>query len=137
MELIHLLEVDAGEVSSVTQLIFPQFWIWVHPGNGILLITASFIIHHVVGPSQLRVVDSGLFALACAFTLCEDNNPARRRFLQASMRVHYNELVTSSLSNLVGNFSHVVMEGIYEDVSTLSSHRLTCKKNWFIRIKIL
>jgi len=35
---------------------------------------SSVIVHHVVVPSQLGVVDCGLFALAYAFTLCEGSN---------------------------------------------------------------
>ncbi len=83
----------------------------------------SVSIHHVVVPSQLGVVDCGLFALAYAFTLCEGHNPARLQFHQNRMREHYNLLLTSSASCPVANFPHDVLKTNGEDLMT--THHLS------------
>ncbi len=83
----------------------------------------SAVVHHIVVPSQLGVVDCGLFALAYAFTLCDGSNPARLHFHQNRMREHYNQLLTSSASSPVTNFPHDVIQVDGEDLMT--THHLS------------
>ena len=68
--------------------------------------SAMVILYKLPGRIELNTVkmqqqegayDCGLFAIACAFELCNGNNPASLQFMQNEMRIHYQQCMDNQL----------------------------------------